>query len=314
MTQSRKHRAAKRATAALAVTLAMGACGGGDDTETDDAQEQTAESNTDTADSVEGEPATDEAAADDAPAAASDQEGAAGSIAWTAPDGMDAATIAVSPGGDQVAVGFQSTSATDAEVVVLDVASGNEAWRGSIDDVGDFGLGGLMFTTAGVSFYLTTLEGSQIVTFTGGDTSTIDVDFECAQFVSGTVHPTENVAYTVVPGGICRVDLSTGEFTAVTVGDLLPGSIGSNGSIAFAPDGSLVATVTNADGAPQGISVDPATLAAIEPVDELPSRLETEYRDLLVAGPSISSGDRIASSPDRSTIVLLQPDSLDVIG
>ena len=227
---------------------------------------------------------------------------------------MDPATIAVSPGGDQVAGGFQSTSASNAEVVVFDVASGNEAWRSSIDDAGDFGLGTLMFTNAGVSFYLTTLDGSQIVTFTDGDTSMVDVDFECAQFVSGTVDPTENAAFTVVPGGICRVDLSSGEFIPVAVGDLLEGAIGSNGSIEFGADGSLVATVTNENGAPVAIAVDPATLAAIGPVDEVPSRLDTEYRDLLVEGLSLASGDRIASSPDRLTIVLLQPDALEIVG
>lgn len=68
-----------------------------------------------------------------------------------------------------------------------------------------------------------------------------------------------------------------------------------------------------ADGAPAAIAVDPATLTAIGPVGEVPPRLENVYGDLLVDGPSLASGDRIASTPDGSTIVLLQPSTIEVI-
>ncbi len=306
MNPRRKRRATGVPAVALAFVLVAGACGSDDTADTDIGQEQATEQDSDGA---------ADASDDGSDASAGDESGATGataSIPWTAPDGTNPSTIAVSPGGDQVVVGFSSTE-PGAEIVVFDVASGAEAWRASIDDAGAFGLGGLMFTTAGVSFYLTDLDGSQIVTFTDGDTSMVTAPDQCAQFVSGTVDATQNVAYTVVPAGFCRVDLSTGAVVEATVGDLLDGAVALNGSIRYAADGSLVATMADADGAPTAIAVDPATLTAIGPVGELPPRLENVYGDLLVDGPVLASGDRVAGTPDGSTIVLLQPSTIDVV-
>ncbi len=300
MIRRHTHRSTGIPAVALAFVLVAGACGSDDAAETDNGQDQAAEQDADSAAEGDGTEGADE------------PTGVAASISWTAPDGMNPSTMAVAPGGDQVVVGFSSME-PGAEIVVFDVASGAEAWRASIDDAGAFGLGGLMFTTAGVSFYQTDLEGSQIVTFTDTDTSTVAASDACAQFLSGTVDPTQNVAYTVVPGGFCRVDLSTGATVEATADDLLDGAVGSNSSIQYAADGSLVATVMGADGAPAAIAVDPATLTAIGPVGEVPPRLENVYGDLLVDGPSLASGDRIASTPDGSTIVLLQPSTIEVI-
>ncbi len=246
MNQGRTRRTTGMTAVAVALVLVAGACGGSDDNQTDDGQDQATQSEAGDEQSSGDEPVADE----------SGGTGAAASIAWTAPDGMDASTIAVSPGGDQVAIGFSSME-PGVEIVVFDVASGAEAWRGSIDDAGAFGLGELMFTTAGVSFHSTDLEGSQIVTFTDGNTSMVDAPTECAQFVSGTVDPTQNVAYTVVPGGFCRVDLSTGATMEVAAGDLLEGAVGANGSIRYVADGTLVATMMGPDGAPVAVECRP---------------------------------------------------------
>ncbi len=305
MNQGRTRRTTGMTALVLALILVASACGSDGDTQTDDGQDQATDQDAGTGEDSSGdEPVADE----------SGGNAVAASIAWTAPDGMDASTIAVSPGGDQVAIAFSSME-PGAEIVVFDVASGAEAWRGSIEDAGAFGLGGLMFTTEGVSFHSTTFDGSQIVTFTDGNSSTTAaVPTECAQFLSGTVDPTQNVAYTVVPGGFCRVDLSTGATLEVAAGDLLEGALGANGSIRYVADGTLVATMMGPDGAPVAVSVDPTTLTAIAPVAEVPVRLENLYGDLLVAGPSLAAGDRIASTPDGSTVVLLQPTTIEVLG
>ena len=295
------------ATVLFALAMVASACGSDTDEGEAAAQQESADDpsgNDDTA-----TPETNEAS-DGGPEIAI-------SISWTSPEGMDPVGLAVSPDGARVAVGFASPlglEAASAEVIVFDVASGEDIWRAPIEDAGLLGLGGMMFTTTGVSFYKADFEGTTIVTLSDGAvTAEIPIDSECAQFLNGTVHPTDNVAYTVVPGGFCRVDLNTGATTSIRSSDLSEGAELVD-SISYGAAGDLVATFSDADFATVSLALDPTTMASTGPASGEPEPLGDLYRDRLAEGPALASGTRVAASPDRSVIALLQPDSIEVLG
>lgn len=310
--------------AVLALCLVAAACGGGDaEVDGDTAPAGETEDKVGTGEAADV--ATDSTEASDADAGDgevnADVDGAAGSttsFSWAAPDGMAPTTIAVSPDGSQVAIGFVAPPevlGTRAEIVVYDVSSGSEAWRGTVDDAGISGLGGLMFTNAGASFFNFDLEGVQIVTLGEGGAfaAEVPVGFECAQFLNGAVDGSANVAYSVVPGGFCRVDLATGSIVAVTAQDLDEGAALLH-SIRFDESSKLVATYTDEDFETFSVYVDPATLALDGPAAGEPPSAADTHGELLVDGVNAGSGDRVAASADGSTVALLQPGTVDVLG
>ncbi len=289
---------------ALLVALGMvaSACGSSSDTENADAA---------TAEESSGEQ-------DDGSQPAEGDANTSATISWTAPDGMEPAELAVSPDGSHVAIGFTpplGLEVTGAEIVVFDVTSGEEAWRASIDDAGVAGLGGMMFTTTGVSFYRLDFDGTTIVTLGDGGAVLAEtpIDSECQQFLNGTVHPNDNVAYTVVPGGFCRVDLSSGEATSIRSSDLSEGAELVD-SIRYDAADNLVATFKDVDFVAVSLALNPTTMASNGPAPGEPEPLGDLYRDRLIEGLNLSSGTRVASSPDRSVIALLQPGSIEVLG
>lgn len=301
----------------LVLCLVAGACGGSEESvaSSDAGSEEgmtqdsgASEGNSEESGSTSGDETGEEAGA----------TGSNVSILWTAPEGMDPTTIAVSPDGAQVAVGFEapvSIEAAPVMIVVFDVASGAEAWRSQLEDGGNLGLGSLMFTSAGVSFFAGSFDGSQIVTFgQGGEvTLVIGIDSICAQFLNGGVSPNENVAYTVVPGGFCRVDLTTADVVQLDVHDLDSGADLVD-SIRFDAAGNLVATYTDGNFAVTSVTLEPRTLISNGPANAEPISVGDSYKDQLAEGLGISSGNRVAASADGSTIALLQPGSIEILG
>ncbi len=316
MSAHRSHATLVRlAAVAAAVSLFGAACGSGESDGASGAEESAAsgdavESSSDSADGADGE-ATDGGAQGDV----------AASVPWSAPDGMTVAAIAASPSGDQVALSFSAPPGLEAaasEVVVYDVASGAEVWRSVVEDGGLFGLSTLLFVDAGVVGFKTGYEGSSLVAFdTAGVVSEIETDAagDCVQYLNGDVDAGANVAYTVNPGGFCRLDLVTGATVNVRADDLISAQAGLMESIRFDGDGALVASFTDSDFTAYTYVLDPQTLAVL---DDSSTRTEPASRtealeSMLDGSVNLSSESRLAESADGSVVAVLQPDRVDVV-
>ncbi len=304
-----------RALSVLAsLTLATSACGiigGDDDTATGTAASEP------TATDEGATPASDAAEGAEAAAPAT---GVTASIPWVAPEGMTLTASAVSPDGSLVALAFAETAGLEtisAEIVEYEIASGAEAWRTPIEDAGLFGPASLMYTDSGVSMMLLDLDGNRLITTQGPSVAaqltgiTPDV---CGQFLNGTVDAAAVAAFTVTPGGFCRIDLRSGTVVEIQAADLVTGGSLAD-SIRYDESGNLVASVTDQDFVPHFFVVDPATLQPIEAAAGEPPSGADLYGDLLEDGAGIlgSSETRVAQTADGSTTAIVQPDRIDVV-
>lgn len=299
----------------LALSLAATACGGGSDGATDD--DSSAESS-EGASSNDGDSG---AASETRDAGGSDDgatgEGVSATIAWTAPDGMDPVEIVMSPDGSRFAIAFAGPVAPEAqpgEIVVFDVASASELWRVSIDDIGILGFE-LVYTDAGVTNLAATLETTNAITYADGAVvSDVPLD-DCWQFLNGAVLEGETVFFTVLPGAVCRVDVSSGATTLLSLEEIAPGAALVN-SIRFDADGTLLIAYQDQNFAALTASVDPAGLTVTDPNSgrtEPPSAAD-RFGSQLDGDVFASSEARAAQSADGSIVALIQSGRVDIIG
>lgn len=298
----------------LGVSLVAAACGGG----SDDAGSTSDDTPSDGTTSAEAA-ATDTEAADGEAASgdAASSGVASASIPWSAPEGFDATEIEMSPDGSRFAIAFAGPIAPDAqpgEIVVFDVASASELWRVSIDDIGILGFN-LVFTDAGVTNLASTFEGTTAITYDDGAVVSETPLADCGQFLNGTVAASGPVFFTVLPGGVCRVDVTSGAETVLALEDITPGS-GLVNSIRFDADGTLLVAYQDQDFASATASVDPATLTIAEANTGRTEPLSAADRfgSQLDGDVFASSEARAAQSADGSIVGLLQSGQVDIVG
>ncbi len=238
-------------------------------------------------------------------------------IAYGAPEGMSASALAVSADGSQVAVGFSPPPgglAAPATIVVYDVASQSEAWRGEIADAGAFGISELFFTQSGVGYFKLTTAAVELITLSPGAAPTaMPLEAGCTQLLNGAVDASSNALYSVIPSGFCRLDLSSGAAVTLSADAVVPGGVLSD-SIRFDESSNLVVTVTDGDFATTSHIVDRATLAVSGSAAGEPADPADLYRDRLQSGVNLSSGSRVAANLDGSVVALLQPSDIEIIG
>lgn len=238
-------------------------------------------------------------------------------IAYGAPEGMSASALAVSADGSQVAVGFSPPPgglAPPATIVVYDVASQSEAWRGEIADAGAFGISELFFTQSGVGYFKLTTAAVELITLSPGAAPTaMPLEAGCTQLLNGAVDASSNALYSVIPSGFCRLDLSSGAAVTLSADAVVPGGVLSD-SIRFDESSNLVVTVTDGDFATTSHIVDRATLAVSGSAAGEPADPADLYRDRLQSGVNLSSGSRVAANLDGSVVALLQPSDIEIIG
>lgn len=310
----------------LALTLAVlaAACGGSEDDPAGidpPADESTPDSDT----SEDGETpaatgAPDDSDSDSDSAAPASSDGTASSIAWTAPDGGDPVAVAVSPDGSRVALGFAGELAADSQpgdIVVFDTTTSSELWRVTVDDVGFSGLN-LVYTSAGVTAVVATFDGSTVATYNNGSlvSEAPVADIDCGQFLNGVADPAAPAFFTVIPGGACRVDVTSGASTKLTVADIATG-VGRVPSVRWDGDVLLVAYEADTDAGfvSDTASVDPAAFTVLEAATgraEPPSAAD-RFGDRLEDGIFSSSEARSAQSPDGTTVALIQPGRIDIV-
>lgn len=311
--QSGRRRRRRGAIAALSLALLASACGsdGTSAPSAGDAEATTAE--TESAEQSPSEAGGDSANGDAAGSAVA-------SFAYTAPDGMEPHTIGVSPSGDRVAVGFEApptAEATPGQVVVYEADSGTELWRVEIDDVGIAGIGKLIFTDGGVSFAKLLIDESALVTLNDGAVIgdiTLSNSSLCNQFLNGVVDRSASVYFTVVPGGVCRVDVSDASTIELSGEDFAPAAVMVN-SIRWDAEGALVVSYSDEDFVSFAATIDPVSFTVIETNQAAaePQSAADRYGSQLEEGLVLSAEARTAQSPDGSTAALLQPGRVDVI-
>ena len=300
----------------LAIVLVASACSADESVVVDESS--TSDAAASTAADTQSDPDTADSSASDGTGS---QEAASGGgsslIGYTAPDGMDASAIALSADGSQVAIGFgppPTGLATPATIVVYDVASGAEAWRGEIADAGAFGVSQLFFAPGGVGFFQLATSGTElVVASSSAEPIGRAVDSGCAQLLNGAVDEASNALYSVVPGGFCRLDMSSGTAVSLSADAVVPGGVLAD-SIRFDNASNLVVTVTDGDFATTSHIVDPVTLTVAGSATGEPVAAADVFRDRLVSGVNLSSDSRVAASRDGSVVALLQPDAIEVVG
>lgn len=239
------------------------------------------------------------------------------SISWDLPEDMEVGSIAVSSDGTQVALAFRwrvRTEMRPVEIIVFDISSGAEAWRRRFEDVGDFHLGDMAFTDAGVSLFLRANKQLKIVTLREetGAVHVIQLESPCSRTSVSATPPSEDVVYMLGIGGYCRVDLSTGDVVRLGMFDLGEDTRLLK-SLRFDTTGNLVATYKDGNREVISIILSKVTLAPEGPANGEPPDLVDLYGEYLLAGPRLSDSNRMSRSGDGSTIVLLQSRSVDVL-
>jgi hypothetical protein len=121
------------------------------------------------------------------------------------------------------------------------------------------------------------------------------------------------VFYTVIPGGFCRVDISTGATTELAVEDIEAGSLRAD-SIRFGTDGTLVASFSNADFEARTVAIDPVSFGSQGDAGQpQPATAGDLFGDRIEQGMNLTSDSRAATTPDRSVTALLQLATIEVI-
>lgn len=291
----------------IALALALAACGSsaeegsGEDVGSDPASSSLSESQP-----TEG----GEAEAEDSES--SPTESITSSIRYVVPDGQDPAGIAVSDDGTVAVLsaappGFEPVPA---ELVVFDAMTGEERWR--VVTEFEFNVGGPIITDVGVSVVIAGFEGTTIETYASREPAGEPVAADqCSQVLNGAVDAAAARSYSVIPGGVCSIDVLGGTETVLAAGDLRPGALGVD-SVFFDGD-RLVVVVEDENLAPVAVEVDPTTLEPLGEIDAEPLDAVLTYGGQLEGELMAAPGSRIAVSPDGSTVALVQPDRIDII-